>query len=68
MPLIFALIGIGIVAAVWLNRLLTSFLTEVGRLDPAVLGSAALIILSAAVTACVLPGTYDAGVVTSAEP
>jgi len=31
------------------------FLTEVGRLDPAVLSGAALLILSTAIVACVTP-------------
>ena len=39
----------------WLNRLLTGILTEVSSLDPAVLTGAALLILSAAVIACVTP-------------
>jgi putative ABC transport system permease protein len=46
---------VGALAAVWLNRLLTGFLTEVGGLDPAVLGVAALLILAAAIIACVMP-------------
>jgi ABC-type antimicrobial peptide transport system permease subunit len=38
-----------------MNRVLTGLLTEVGRLDPVVLGSAAILILCAALVACVTP-------------
>ena len=48
-------IGLGTLASIWLNRLLTGALTEVGSLDPAVLASAALLILGAALAACVMP-------------
>jgi putative ABC transport system permease protein len=47
--------GIGIVAAVMLNRALTSLLTEVGPLDRVVLGGASTLILLAAVLACIVP-------------
>jgi putative ABC transport system permease protein len=47
--------AIGIVAAMWLNRLLIGVLTEVGRLDASVLAGAALLILAAALLACVTP-------------
>jgi ABC-type antimicrobial peptide transport system permease subunit len=53
--LIAAGVAIGSLAAVWLNRLLTGLLTEVGALDPAVLTGAALLMLSAAAIACVTP-------------
>ena len=48
-------LAIGTVTAIWPNRLLTGFLTEVGRLDPVVLGGAALLIMCAALVACVTP-------------
>ena len=53
--LIAAGVGMGSLAAIWLNRLMAGFLTEVGPLDPAVLGGAALLILAAALVACVTP-------------
>ena len=55
LALIAAGVTIGLLAAVWLNRLMAGVLTEVGSLDPAVLAGAALLILSAAVIACVTP-------------
>jgi ABC-type antimicrobial peptide transport system permease subunit len=48
-------IAIGTLAAIWLNRLLTGILTEVGSLDSEVLTGAALLILTAALIACVTP-------------
>ena len=48
-------IALGTLASIWLNRLLTGVLTEVGSLDPAVLASAAVLILGAALAACVMP-------------
>jgi ABC-type antimicrobial peptide transport system permease subunit len=47
--------GIGIVAAIVLNRALTSVLTEVGPLDRVVLAGASTLILLAAVLACIVP-------------
>ena len=55
LALIAAGVTMGSIAAVWLNRVMAGVLTEVGSLDPAVLGGAALLILSAAVIACVTP-------------
>jgi putative ABC transport system permease protein len=55
LTLIAAGVAIGSLAAVWLNRLMAGMLTEIGSLDPAVLAGAALLILSAAVIACVTP-------------
>lgn len=48
-------VAIGSLAAIWLNRVMAGVLTEEGSLDPAVLTAAALLILSAAVIACVTP-------------
>ena len=48
-------VGIGSLAAVWLNRLLTGFLTQIEALDPGVLAGAAALILIAAVAACLAP-------------
>jgi putative ABC transport system permease protein len=53
--LIAAGVGAGTIAAIWLNRLMAGVLTEVRSLDPAVLAGAALLILLAAVVACVTP-------------
>jgi putative ABC transport system permease protein len=47
--------GIGSVVSVWLNRVMSGVLTEVGPLDPGVLLAATLLILSAATCACVAP-------------
>ena len=55
LALIAAGVGIGSLAAVWLNRLLTGFLTQIGALDPGVLAGAAALILIAAVAACLAP-------------
>jgi predicted permease len=53
-------IGIGIVAAAVVNRLLASLLTEVGAMDAAVLAGASLLILTAASVACLLPAVTAA--------
>jgi putative ABC transport system permease protein len=53
--LVAAGISLGTVAAVVLNRVLASLLTEVGTLDGAVLCGAAALIALAAVAACVAP-------------
>jgi putative ABC transport system permease protein len=55
LALIAAGVAIGGLAAVWLNRVIAGVLTEVGSLDAAVLAGAALLILTAAVIACVTP-------------
>ena len=55
LALIAAGVGIGSLAAVWLNRLLTGFLTQIEALDPGVLAGAAALILIAAVAACLAP-------------
>lgn len=47
--------AIGIAAAVWLNRLLASVLTEVGRVDPGVLACATALVLGAGLVACLAP-------------
>jgi putative ABC transport system permease protein len=52
--------ALGAVGAIVLNRLLASLLTEVGRVDPAVLAAAAALIVAAAVAACVIPATAAA--------
>ena len=51
----------GVVAAVVLNRVLTSILTEVGALDAPVLAAAASLILAAGLAASVLPALRAAG-------
>ena len=48
-------VALGVVAAVALNRVLASFLTEVGPLDQSVLAGASALIAAAAVLACVVP-------------
>jgi putative ABC transport system permease protein len=48
-------IAAGVMGAIGLNRVLASLLTEVGRLDAAVLAGASALIVVAAVTACVVP-------------
>ena len=48
-------VAIGSVAAIWLNRLMAGVLTEVSSLDPTVLTAAAVLILAAAIVACVTP-------------
>jgi putative ABC transport system permease protein len=53
-------IGIGIVAAAVVNRLLASLLTEVGAMDATVLAGASLLILAAASIACLLPAVKAA--------
>ena len=53
-------VGIGIVAAIVLNRALTSLLTEVGPLDRVVLAGASTLILLAAVLACIVPAVKAA--------
>jgi predicted permease len=53
--LIAAGVVMGVVAAVWLNRLLAGVLTEVGRVDPRVLACASALILGAALVACLVP-------------
>ena len=54
-----ALVGIGLVvgtiAAVALNRVLASFLTEVGPVDVAILAGAAMSIVATAGVACLVP-------------
>jgi putative ABC transport system permease protein len=52
--------ALGAVGAIVLNRLLASLLTEVGRIDPAVLAAAAALIVAAAVAACVIPAAAAA--------
>jgi putative ABC transport system permease protein len=47
--------AIGTIAAVWLNRLMSGALTEVGAMNPFVLAGAASLILTAALGACVVP-------------
>ena len=53
-------VGIGIAAAIVLNRALTSLLTEVGPLDRSVLAGASTLILLAAVLACIVPAVNAA--------
>jgi ABC-type antimicrobial peptide transport system permease subunit len=53
-------VGIGIVAAIVLNRALTGLLTQVGPLDRVVLGGASTVILLAAVLACIVPAVKAA--------
>jgi putative ABC transport system permease protein len=53
--LIAAGVAVGTIAAVWLNRLMAGVLTEVRPLDAGVLAGAALLILTAAVIACIAP-------------
>ncbi len=48
-------IAVGALGALGLNRVLASLLTEVGRLDRAVLASASGLIVATAVLACLLP-------------
>ncbi|HEY2905647.1 MAG TPA: ABC transporter permease [Vicinamibacterales bacterium] len=48
-------VALGAFGAIVLNRLLATLLTEVGRIDPAVLAAAAALIVAAAVAACVIP-------------
>jgi putative ABC transport system permease protein len=48
-------VSTGAAGAIALNRVLASMLTEIGRLDPAVLAGAAALIVIAAVVACVIP-------------
>jgi predicted permease len=48
-------VAIGVMASIVLNRVLASVLTEVGRLDPRVVGAASALIAGAAVTACLIP-------------
>jgi putative ABC transport system permease protein len=48
-------VALGAAGAISLNRLLASLLTEVGRLDPAVLAASAALIVAVAVAACVIP-------------
>ena len=55
LTLITAGLGAGLVAAAALNRLLSTLLTEVGRLDGAVIGGAAASILLAALVASLMP-------------
>jgi putative ABC transport system permease protein len=50
----------GVVAAIVLNRVLASFLTDVGSLDGPVLAGASTLIVCAAVAACVLPAVRAA--------
>jgi len=53
-------VAVGLVAAVALNRVLASVLTQVGSLNIPVLAGAALLIVGAAVAACVLPAVKAA--------
>jgi putative ABC transport system permease protein len=55
LTLVVAGIAIGVVAAAVLNRVMATFLTEIGRIDPATLGVAAALILATATVACLLP-------------
>jgi putative ABC transport system permease protein len=46
---------IGMIVALWLNRVLLGVLTEVGRMDLRILGGSAVLILLAAFAACLVP-------------
>jgi ABC-type antimicrobial peptide transport system permease subunit len=48
-------VAIGSLAAIALNRVLASLLTDVGRLDAGVLASATVLIVGVAAAACIVP-------------